>query len=212
MGKYASKKSKAEMKKEQNLQKMSKSRCCSWSTLFYLLILTGAGMAAVKQYPDQVQEGIVQARDATSHTWEVVSSKSIQIYGQGISMVKEGYAMIPPQVREHTDPILEASVKYSQLGLNKVKEGYVQVADVIVEQYELYLPTATMYWDKLKTQIHDASKVGLEHGGVMLEHVQVLVRDFYAQVVPQAQIYFETAKDFTVKYGKIGLGKTADLT
>merc|ERR1712029_43550 len=49
------------------------------------------------------------------------------------------------------------------------------------------------------------------HGGVMLEHVQVLVRDFYAQVAPQAQIYFETAKDFTVKYGKIGLGKTADL-
>ena len=54
--KYASKKSKAEKKKEQNLQKMSKSRCCSWSTLFYLLILTGAGMAAVKQYPDKVQE------------------------------------------------------------------------------------------------------------------------------------------------------------
>ena len=120
-------------------------------------------------------------------------------------MVKEGYAMIPPQVREHTDPILEASVKYSQLGLNKVKEGYVQVADVIVEQYELHLPTATTYWDKLKTQILDASKVGLEHGGVMLEHVQVLVRDFYAQVAPQAQIYFETAKDITVKYGKIGL-------
>ena len=55
--KYASKKkSKAENKKEQNLQKMSKSKCCSWSTLFYLLILTGAGMAAVKQYPDKVQE------------------------------------------------------------------------------------------------------------------------------------------------------------
>lgn len=55
--KYANKKKSKENKKEQKLQKMTKSRCCpSWSTLFLLLVLTGVGMAAVKQYPDKIQE------------------------------------------------------------------------------------------------------------------------------------------------------------
>ena len=57
----------------------------------------------------------------------------------------------------------------------------------------------------------NASKVAMDNGGVMLENVTEHVRDFYAQVAPQAQIYFENAKDFTMKYGKIGLGKTVDL-
>ena len=52
--KYANKK-KSKERKEQ-LQKMSKSRCCSWSTLFILVILAGVGTATVKQYPDKVQE------------------------------------------------------------------------------------------------------------------------------------------------------------
>ena len=57
----------------------------------------------------------------------------------------------------------------------------------------------------------NASKVAMDNGGVMLENVTEHVRDFYTQVAPQAQIYFETSKDFTIKYGKIGLGKAADL-
>ena len=57
----------------------------------------------------------------------------------------------------------------------------------------------------------NASKVAMDNGGVMLENVTEHVRDFYAQVAPQAQIYFENAKYFTMKYGKIGLGKTVDL-
>ena len=52
--KYANKK-KSKERKEQ-LQKMSKSRCCSCSTMFILLVLAGVGMATVKQYPDKVQE------------------------------------------------------------------------------------------------------------------------------------------------------------
>ena len=52
--KYANKK-KSKERKEQP-QKMSKSRCCSCSTLFILLVLAGVGMATVKQYPDKVQE------------------------------------------------------------------------------------------------------------------------------------------------------------
>ena len=126
-------------------------------------------------------------------------------------MIKEGYGMMPPQVREYTDPALESTVKYSKIGLDKAHQGYVQVADVIIEQYELHSPTAWLYWDKLKVQAGDASKVAMEHTGVILEHAQVLVRDFYDQVAPQAKIYFNTAKDFTVKYGKIGLSKSADL-
>ena len=47
--------------------------------------------------------------------------------------------MVPTEVREHIDPIMEASVKYSQITLDKVKKGYVQVADVIVEQYEFLI-------------------------------------------------------------------------
>ena len=62
-----------------------------------------------------------------------------RMYEEGISMVKKGYSMVPTEVREHIDPILEASVKYSQISLDKVKKGYVQVADVIVEQYEFLI-------------------------------------------------------------------------
>ena len=57
----------------------------------------------------------------------------------------------------------------------------------------------------------DPSKVTLENGGVILEHVKVHFKDFYAQVGPQFQIYFETAKDFAIKFVKMCSDKTTDF-
>ena len=57
----------------------------------------------------------------------------------------------------------------------------------------------------------DPSKVTLENGGVILEHVKVHFKDFYAQVGPQVQIYFGTAKDFAIKFVKMCSDKTTDF-
>ena len=65
----------------------------------------------------QVQESLVQAKTITSQTWDIVSTKSVAIYGQGWAMISEGYSMLPPQIRELSDPALDATVKYSKQGL-----------------------------------------------------------------------------------------------
>ena len=90
-------------------------------------------------------------------------------------MIKEGYSMMPPQVRDYTDPALESTVKYSKICLDKAH----QVADVMIEQYELHSPTAWVYLDKLKVQAGDASKIAMEHTGTILENAQVFFQHFF---------------------------------
>jgi hypothetical protein len=96
-------------------------------------------------YSFQVQSGFIQARDMSCDTYGIVSTKSVQIYGQGVVMVKEGYAMLPPKVLEFTDPALEATVKYSTVAYDKSKEMYNQAAIVILEQYKIHSPTVSTF-------------------------------------------------------------------
>ena len=103
-------------------------------------------------WPNQIQESLHQARDISSHVWDVASTESIHIYGQGVAMVLEGYSMLPAQVREYTDPALRATSHYSALAFIKVKEGCNQGADVIIEQYNIYSPTIWEYCQQAKAR------------------------------------------------------------
>ena len=142
----------------------------------------------------QVQESLVQVRDITSETYVLVSTKSVAIYGQGAAMltegqkyIKEGYSMLPPQFREFSDPALDATVKYSQIGLEKAKEGYIQVADVIVEQYHIYLPTINLYWKQVKTSAIDIGSKALDKNSEFQNAVAEIVKDTYEKVSPQVR-------------------------
>ena len=130
---------------------------------------------------------MVQARDITSQTWDVVSTKSVAIYGQGISLISEGYSTLPPQVREFSDPALEATSKYTKLGLAKVKEGYNQLADVIVEQYYSNLPTINLYWKQVKSGAQNLGAQALDHGTKVTNSVSEIVLDTYDKVSPQVR-------------------------
>ena len=142
----------------------------------------------------QVQDSLVQVRDITSQTYVLVSTKSVAIYGQGAAMltegqkyIKEGYSMLPPQFREFSDPALDATVKYSQIGLEKAKEGYIQVADVIVEQYHIYLPTINLYWKQVKTSAIDIGSKALDKNSEFQNAVAEIVKDTYEKVSPQVR-------------------------
>ena len=146
----------------------------------------------------QVQESLVQVRDMTSQTYVLVSTKSVAIYGQGAAMltegqkyIKEGYSMLPPQFREFSDPALDATVKYSQIGLEKAKEGYIQVADVIVEQYHIYLPTINLYWKQVKTSAIDIGSKALDKNSEFQNAVAEIAKDTYEKVSPQVRYLSE---------------------
>merc|ERR1712156_1360745 len=184
------KKKSKDRKNKQNMASPKKSSqsgflCSTW-TLVILLTLTGISVASYHQYPEkvqavldvlppQVQEGLVQARQITSQTWDVVSTKS------------------------------------SKIGLAKAKEGYIQVADVIVEQYHIYLPTINIYWNQVKSGAQSIGSQALDHGTKVTSGVQEIVIDTYDKISPQAIVYFDTVKDTTVHYGKIVSAKSADF-
>ena len=86
------------------------------NVFLYFSISLKFAQSLTKKISFQVQEGLVQARQITSQTWDVISTKSAAIYGQGCSMISEGYSMLPPQIREFSDPALEATAKYSKIG------------------------------------------------------------------------------------------------
>ena len=61
-------------------------------------------------------------------------------------MVLEGYSLLPPQVREHTDVALETTSKYAKMGFAKAQEGYDQAVQIILEQYKIHSPKAWQHW------------------------------------------------------------------
>merc|ERR1719462_504099 len=126
-------------------------------------------------------------------------------------MISEGYSMLPPQILEFSDPALEATAKYSKIGLAKAKKGYIQVADVIVEQYHIYLPTINIYWNQVKSGAQSIGSQALDHGTKVTSGVQEIVINTYDKISPQAIVYFDTVKDTTVHYGKIVSAKSADF-
>ena len=126
-------------------------------------------------------------------------------------MVLEGYSMLPHEVRQYTDPALQATSRYTALGLSKAKEGCSQAADVIFEQYKIYSPPVWQHWEQFKLTASEATSKAMEHGRAMTEHVVVFVRGTWEQVFPQAKLYFDIVKDTTVHYGKLGMRKSADL-
>ncbi len=66
-----------------------------------------------------------------------------QGYSKGAEICRENYAKLPPQVKEYTDPALDATVKYSLLAKEKVISGYDQASDFVIAQYTQHSPTVS---------------------------------------------------------------------
>merc|ERR1712045_589439 len=200
-------------------QKQGHSSSCFRSLSFWtLLALIGLSYGTYQTHPEkfkdvfdrlppQVQEGLVQARDVTSGTWDVVITKSGQIYNQGIGMVKEGYSSLPPEIHAYSDPALDATAHYLKLGFCQIRDSYNQVADVILDQYKIHSPTVKNYLNQFKDSVVLYANQICENVALLFGTISAQFQELFAEVSPQANIYFDEAK----KYAKMGLSKTVDL-
>jgi len=216
---YAAKKQSKERKKMMEKQKQGHSSSCFSSLTFWVLLaLIGLSYGTYQTHPEkfkavfdqlplQVQDGLVQARDITSDTWDVVITKSGQIYNQGIGMVKEGYSSLPPEVQAYTDPALDATGHYFKLGFCQIRDGYNHVADVILDQYKIHSPAVKNYLIQIKDSLVLAGNQICENVALVFGTISTQFQELYAGVSPQANIYFDEAKT----YAKMGLSKTVDL-